>query len=124
MSNDDQKFLKSNRLLHKNDFQNLKTGSRFFASDALIFYIKKNELNETRIGMAISKKFGAAPHRNKLKRKIREWFRKSEFKSEGFDILVCPNLKKLKAKNLSRKKVYELVDESLMLSFKSIIKSF
>jgi ribonuclease P protein component len=106
-------FFKSNRLLNKNDFQNLRVGSRFLVCGIFIFYFKKNDFNESRLGIAVTKKFGKANKRNRIKRKIRDFFRNSDCKLNGFDILVAMNTKKIKRDKLDFKAVDNLVFESL-----------
>ena len=65
-------FKKESRLLNKNDFSNMRFGSRFFVCGVLVFYVKPNNLNRDRIGLAISKKAGNAVKRNKINRKIKK----------------------------------------------------
>jgi ribonuclease P protein component len=115
----DNKFLKSNRLLNKSDFQGLRSGSRFFASGLFVFYYKPNHSNHTRVGIAISKKFGKAFLRNKIKRKVREHFRQSTIKNNGFDFLVSINFKKIKKEKLEMSRCLEMVNSSLEDCFKS-----
>jgi ribonuclease P protein component len=52
-------------------------------------YIKKNTLNNTRLGVSISKKVGKSTTRNKIKRRIKEIFRKnySDIK-KGYDVVI------------------------------------
>lgn len=56
------------------------------------FYLKKNYLNHFRLGIIITKKYGNSVERNRVKRLIREIFRKWKTKyllsSDGFDIIV------------------------------------
>lgn len=53
----------------------------------LIAYLVKNKQRPTRLGLTVSKKFGRAHLRNRLKRLLREAFRHSELRqSHGFDI--------------------------------------
>jgi ribonuclease P protein component len=106
-------FFKSNRLLSKNDFQSLRVGSRFLVCGIFIFYFKKNNSSESRLGIAITKKFGKANKRNRIKRKVRDFFRTNEIKSNGFDILVAINTKKIKKEKLDFLSVDNLVFESL-----------
>lgn len=83
----DSRFEKKFRLLSANDFSELKVGSFSFKKPTLIVYYKKNPFNQTRIGLSVPKKIGKAHDRNRLKRLIREYFRKSNYKFLGFDIL-------------------------------------
>ncbi len=105
-------FQKSKRLLNKNDFLGLRQESRFLVSGLLLCYFKKNNLNTSRLGIAVSKKYGNAVMRNQFKRHIRENFRKSEFK-DTYDFLVIPNLRKIKSNNISYAKVVQDIPFSL-----------
>ena len=95
-------FPKFKRLITKSDFQNLKNGSRFFISGPLIFYLKDTEQDNSRLGLAVSRKYGNAVRRNRFKRIIRDQFRHTEFK-QSVDILVVPNLRLIKSKKLTFK---------------------
>lgn len=83
----DCRFEKKFRLLSARDFSLLKVDSLSFKKPALIVYYKKNNLNQTRIGLSVPKKIGRANERNRLKRILREFFRQSSYKFLGTDIL-------------------------------------
>lgn len=99
MKNSCFNFPKQHRLLNKNDFQNLRSGSRFFISGSLLFYIKDTQKDFSRLGIAVSKKYGKAVNRNRFKRLVREVFRAE--RAVGYDMLVLPNLKLMQKKKLS-----------------------
>lgn len=106
-------FKKSQRLLNKNDFQNLRSGSRFFVSEVLVFYVKNNSIGHDRIGIAVSKKYGNAVKRNRAKRIIRENFRLSDQTSSSCDVLVSMNLRNIKNKKLP----YSEIEKKITSSF-------
>ncbi len=81
-------FPKEVRLLNKADFTFLKSGSTSNKAKWLMAYSKKTTNKQTRIGISASKKVGNAVKRNKVKRCLREAFRKSEFKDLGKDVLL------------------------------------
>lgn len=83
----DSRFEKKFRLLSARDFSELKVDSSSFKKPSLIIYYKKNLFNQSRIGLSIPKKIGKAHDRNRLKRIMREFFRQSEYKFLGCDIL-------------------------------------
>ena len=116
-------FKKFNRLITKSDFQNMRIESRFFSYGVLVFYYKKNNLGNSRLGLGISKKFGPANKRNHLKRKIREVFRSSSFKAAGFDCVIAPNFKKIRSNKMSYETIFEEVDSSVFKYFDYILKS-
>lgn len=85
----DLSFGKEHRLLSKRDFLSLKSGSKMVQDRRLrIFYKRNSNQRATRIGLAVSKKVGNAVVRNRVKRILREEFRHSPFKRQGFDALI------------------------------------
>lgn len=84
-------FPKSCRVLLKKDFSYLRDQSRKDFESPLIFYSKSSRLNypHARLGMSISSKQGNAVRRNRLKRLLREEFRKNRARHQlPLDILV------------------------------------
>lgn len=103
--------------MSKSDFQNLKIGSHFSRSGFLMAFYKENTTSDkTRIGFAVSKKVGKAVKRNKIKRVLREAFRKSEYKELSRDVLITINLKIFKPKE-------ELNYQSLRCNFEKLLSS-
>ena len=57
-------------------------------SGLTFYFLKKNDLNESRFGISIKKKSGNAVYRNKLKRQIKNLIRLNQEKIKCFDIVV------------------------------------
>jgi ribonuclease P protein component len=108
-------FEKSFRLLNKNDFHQLRNGSRFFVSNILLFHVKENGRGHSRLGLAVSRKYGNAVKRNAFKRKVRDFFRNSDLKNSGVDILILPNNKKI----ISNKFTYNYVEDAIARSIEN-----
>ena len=54
----------------------------------LILYVKKNDLNVTRVGYTITKKIGNAVTRNKIRRKMKEIYRLNFYNiKQGYDLI-------------------------------------
>ena len=93
-SDNSQGFPKQHRLLARRQYLDVqKRGRR--SSDALVTLIARpNDLAHARLGITVSKRVSKrAVDRNRIKRWIREDFRKSMYKGVGLDlvIIVKPN---------------------------------
>jgi ribonuclease P protein component len=81
---------KENRLKNRDDFQQVYKMGKFASADGISMKFAKNNLEITRIGFSIeSKYFKTAIKRNRIRRILREVFRKNIEKiKSGFDIVV------------------------------------
>jgi ribonuclease P protein component len=73
------------------DFQAVYDRRRSSADATLLVYARENGLAYSRLGISVSKRFGKAVVRNRMRRLLREAFRLS--KSEmpiGYDFVVIP----------------------------------
>lgn len=73
------------------DFQAVYDRRRSAADGSLVVYAKENGLPYSRVGLSVSKKFGAAVVRNRIRRLMREAYRlgKDELPT-GFDLVLIP----------------------------------
>jgi len=51
---------------------------------------RTNQLEHCRLGLAVSRKYGNAVQRNRLKRQLRNTFRTSDCHAMGVDMLIIP----------------------------------
>jgi ribonuclease P protein component len=73
------------------DFSRTFYRGKSFADKFIVVYVIPNKLDKNRIGISIGKKIGCSVVRNKVKRLIRESYRKIEEKLKfGFDIVFVP----------------------------------
>ncbi len=82
--------MKYSETLKKNDeFREVYRTGKSYANKYLIMYVRKNEIDNNRIGISVSKKVGNSVIRHRITRLIRESYRLSEdsFLS-GLDIVV------------------------------------
>ena len=69
---------KKERLSKNKEFQAVfKEGKKLWINSILLIIYKPNSLNYRRLGIVVSKKIKKATQRNKVKRWIRELFRKN-----------------------------------------------
>lgn len=57
--------------------------------DGLGFYIRKSECDCFRFGLVVSKKYGIAVERNKVRRRIKEVIRLSPELPKRLDVVIC-----------------------------------
>lgn len=73
-------FKKSDRILKRHEFLKIsRFGQRIQNRQFIALYIKKSGGN-TRLGITVTKKVGKAARRNRIKRFVREYFRKNRQK--------------------------------------------
>ncbi|WP_022854886.1 ribonuclease P protein component [Thermodesulfobacterium thermophilum] len=86
---------KKERLTKNLEFQKVfKYGKKVWIDSLLLILYAPNEVGLRRLGIVVSKKIGKATKRNKVKRWIREIFRKNkELFPEGCDFIIIPHPK-------------------------------
>ncbi|MDQ6989322.1 MAG: ribonuclease P protein component [Mariprofundaceae bacterium] len=80
------------RLLHKADFARMQKGKRY-RIQGLNMVVMANHDGYARLGLAVSRKYGNAVQRNRLKRCLRSAFRQHDMRTLGMDILIIPSPK-------------------------------
>ena len=82
-------MLFSESLKKYGDFQRVYKRGRSYANKYLIMYVLKQDVQENRIGISVSKKVGNSVVRHRITRLIRESYRLNEQKFVGgLDIVV------------------------------------
>jgi len=83
------RFGRSSRLRRRRDFDRVFGLRCSVADERIVVYAAPNGLNATRLGMSVSRKIGNAVKRNRIKRLIREAFRRARPELPGaIDIVV------------------------------------
>src|SRR5262249_55698170 len=73
------------------DFQRVYDRRRSVSDERLIIYASNNDLPYNRIGLSVSRKFGGAVQRNRLRRLFREAYRLAKHDlPTGLDLVVIP----------------------------------
>lgn len=73
------------------DFERVYKRARRSGDGLLLVFARENTLGLTRIGLSVSRKFGSAVRRNRVKRVLREAFRLSrDCIPPGMDLILIP----------------------------------
>lgn len=90
----DQIFRKKERLRLRKDFDRVFKEGKVVQNDYLVMLYRKNGLGYSRIGIVVKRRFGKAHDRNRIKRWIREIYRrwKMEF-PKGYDYVFLTRKK-------------------------------
>jgi len=67
----------------------MRKGKRIRVGQLRITY-RANQLEYSRLGFAVSRKYGNAVQRNRFKRQLRNYFRTSGCHALGMDMLIIP----------------------------------
>jgi ribonuclease P protein component len=86
----DERFPKAERLRKRREFKNVDADKTArLVTENLVILIAPNSLNRTRIGTTVSKKVGKSVVRNRIKRLLREAYRRQkELYQPGFDYVL------------------------------------
>ncbi len=82
-------FPATQRLRKKQDFAAMRRGRRLQSRAVRLIY-RRNGLAYARVGFAVSRRYGNAVARHRLKRHWREAFRQHAVRGQGVDILLIP----------------------------------
>ena len=102
-------YMKRSVTLRKNeDFKEIYSTGKSYANKYLIMYVKKNQSDNNRVGISVSKRVGNSVIRHRITRLIRESYRLLEDKFEsGLDIIVV-------ARVGARGKQYSEIESALL----------
>jgi len=92
----DHTISKKNRLLKPSEFQNIYKHGQWVANRELVANFKSENNQISKLGITVSKKVSKrAVDRNRIKRQIREWFRKNKLSCVHIDLIITakPNAK-------------------------------
>lgn len=79
------------RLRSNEEFRKIYKNGKNYWNRNLVMYIKKNGLDHSRIGYTVTKKIGNSVVRNRIRRRMKEIFRKNFDKiKEEYDIILIP----------------------------------
>jgi ribonuclease P protein component len=87
----DQRFRGREHLRRPAEFQRVYDRRRSVSDDRLIVYACDNDLPYNRLGLSVSRKYGGAVQRNRLRRLFREAYRLTKHDlPTGLDLVLIP----------------------------------
>ena len=87
----DESFGKENRLLKRADFVRVQKRGRKLETKSILILVHPGRRGRTRLGIAVSKKYGSSVARNRFKRVVRELFRRNRsLFPKSSDVVVVP----------------------------------
>jgi ribonuclease P protein component len=90
-----RRFRPAEHLRRPNDFQRVYDRRRSVSNAWIIVYGCENALPHLRLGMSVSRKYGGAVQRNRLRRLYREAFRLTKHQlPTGLDLVLIPRASK------------------------------
>ena len=114
-------MLFSESLKKNKDFQVVYRNGKSYANKYLVMYILKNDMDQNRIGISVSKKVGNSVVRHRMTRLIRESYRLQESTFQrGLDIVVVcrasakdKNYKDMESALIHLGKLHNIIDDSM-----------
>ena len=98
----------SDSLKKNKDFQNVYRKGKSYANRYFVMYVLKNETEQNRLGISVSKKVGNSVIRHRITRLIRESYRlHEEMFNRGLDIVVI-------ARGTAREVGYHEIESALL----------
>lgn len=114
----DQRFPKALRLLTRREFLQVQGGGEKLPSDCLLALVKRNGRTYTRIGLTVSSKVGNAVVRVRLRRQLRELFRKRRTQwPPGLDVVLVVRTSAAEASFAQLSRAFDGVTRKLQRRF-------
>ncbi len=108
------RFRPHEHLRKPQEFQAVYDRRRSSADGTIIVYVRENGLPQSRLGLSVSKKFGGAVQRNRIRRLMREAYRLTkEHFPPGYDIVLIPRPQEEFTLDAFRKALKKLVPQAV-----------
>ncbi len=110
---EDGRFRARERLHSPHEYQRVKRTARRFRTSHYSVNVAPNSLGHHRLGLVVQKRFFDAVRRNRVKRCLREWFRrhKGDIPLPGKDIVIVarPGAERLKTGQIALELAHDVI---------------
>jgi ribonuclease P protein component len=79
---------KQNRIRRNEEFKAIIQEKNFVSHPAFVIYARKKRMDNSRVGISVSKKLGGAVERNLIKRQVRSMVNEITQYQESFDCVI------------------------------------
>ena len=83
-----QSFTAADRIRKRREYQRVYDRGRKISSRNFTLFLLENDLRRPRLGITVTRRVGGAVQRNRVKRLLREWFRKVRRDLPAVDLVV------------------------------------
>lgn len=114
-----ERFRKEERLRRRAEFLKVQEQGLKITADCLLALVLPNPAGQTRLGLTVSNKVGNAVVRNKIRRRLRELYRKrQQALPKGIDLVVIARNSAAQADFASLTRAFDRVSSELARRFK------
>ena len=113
-----ERFRKEARLRRRSEFLRVQDKGQKITADCLLALVLPNESGQTRVGLTVSNKVGNSVVRNKIRRRLRELYRKRQkLMPKGIDLVVIARNSAAQADFAAMTRAFERVTGELVRRF-------
>lgn len=113
-----ERFGKEVRLRRRSEFLRVQEKGQKITADCLLALVLPNEFGRTRVGLTVSNKVGNSVVRNKIRRRLRELYRKRrQLFPKGLDLVVIARNSAAQADFAAMTRAFERVTGELVRRF-------
>ena len=113
-----ERFRKEERLRRRAEFLKVQEQGQKITADCLLALVLPNPFGKTRLGLTVSNKVGNSVVRNKIRRRLRELYRKRQQSlPKGIDLVVIARNSAAQADFAALSRAFERVTGELLRRF-------
>lgn len=108
-----EKFPQASRIRKRKDFLTVYRKGKRYAGPTFAVYLLKRQQGRGRLGISVPRRVGKAVVRNRVKRVIREYFRRHPEQFEGLEVVIDVRPRPLQASKSLAEDLEKHINEAL-----------